>query len=101
MASLGKMTSEQIIDVGPAGFHLPSAKEPANLALRMVRAGTNCLTVLLCHDVHEEPMLSVQDFDAEKANHLIEMPKDGKTVRRTGTQIRANHGVERVDPRHA
>jgi hypothetical protein len=25
------------------------------------------------------------------------MPKDGKAVRLTGTQIRANHGIERVN----
>jgi hypothetical protein len=55
-------------------------------------------------------MLSVQDLDVEKMNRIIaifrsvrkelgiEMPKDGKTVRLTGTQIRANHGTERVKP---
>jgi hypothetical protein len=82
----------------------------ANLALRMVRAGTNCLTVAFCHDIHEDAMLSVQDLDVAKMDHIIdifrsvrkglgiEMPKDGKTVRLTGTQIRANHGIERVQP---
>ena len=83
----------------------------ANLALRMVRAGTNCLTVAFCHDIHEDAMLSVQELDVEKMNHIIEifksvrkqlgidLPKDGKTVRLTGPQIRANHGIERVNPR--
>jgi len=76
----------------------------------MVRAGTNCLTVAFCHDIHEDAMLSVQDLDVGKMNHIIEifksvckelgiqMPKDGGTVRLTGTQIRANHGIERVSP---
>jgi hypothetical protein len=31
----------------------------------------------------------------------IEMPKDGKNVRLTGTQVRANHGLERVNPQPA
>ncbi|MBI5315016.1 MAG: 2-oxoglutarate:ferredoxin oxidoreductase [Nitrospirae bacterium] len=82
----------------------------ANLALRMVRAGTNCLTIAFCHDIHEDAMLSVQDLDVTYMDHVIEifravrkdlgveMPTDGKTVRLTGTQIRANHGVECVNP---
>jgi hypothetical protein len=82
----------------------------ANLALRMVRAGTNCLTIAFCHDIHEDAMLSVQDLDVKQMDHIIEifktvrkdmgidMPKDGNTVRLTGTQIRANHGIERVNP---
>lgn len=82
----------------------------ANLALRMVRAGTNCLTVAFCHDIHEDAMVSLQDLDVKKMDHVIDifrkvrkelgitMPKDGKTIRLTGTQIKANHGVERVSP---
>lgn len=82
----------------------------ANLALRMVRAGTNCLTIAFCHDIHEDAMLSVQDLDVERMNHIIgifrtvraqlgiTVPKDGKTVRLTGTQIRMNGGIERVNP---
>jgi hypothetical protein len=31
----------------------------------------------------------------------IEMPKDGKNVRLTETQVRANHGVEQVNPQPA
>jgi hypothetical protein len=85
----------------------------ANLALRMVRAGTNCLTVAFCHDIHEDAMLSVQDLDVKKMNHIIEifksvrrelridMPKDGKTVRLTTPQIRANGGIEWVNTRPA
>jgi hypothetical protein len=76
----------------------------------MVRAGTNCLTVAICHDIHEDAMLSVQDLDVAKMDHIIDifrsvrkglgidMPKDGKTVRLTGTQVRANRGIERVKP---
>jgi len=85
----------------------------ANLALRMVRAGTNCLTIAYCHDIHEDAMLSVQDLDVKKMDHVIEifrtvrkelgikMPKDGENVRLTETQVRANHGVTRVNPRPA
>ncbi|WP_447974803.1 carbon monoxide dehydrogenase beta subunit family protein [Nitrospira sp. Kam-Ns4a] len=82
----------------------------ANLALRMVRAGTNCLTIAFCHDIHEDAMLSVQDLDVRKLDQIIEifravrtelgvpMPADGKTIRLTGAQRRANHGAERVAP---
>lgn len=82
----------------------------ANLALRMVRAGTNCLTIAFCHDIHEDAMLSVQDLDVKRMAHIIEifrtvrkdlgiaMPNAGKTVRFTGTQIRANGGVEQHCP---
>lgn len=35
----------------------------ANFALQIVRAGTNCLTIAFCHDIHEDAMLSVQDLD--------------------------------------
>ncbi len=82
----------------------------ANLALRMVRAGTNCLTIAFCHDIHEDAMLSVQDLDVKKMDHIIDIvrlvrqslgiptPADGKTVRLTGTQVRANHGVTHVRP---
>jgi len=82
----------------------------ANLALRMVRAGTNCLTIAFCHDIHEDAMLSVQDLDVAKMAHIVEvfrrvrqelgirMPPDGKTIRLTQTQQRANGGVEWVAP---
>jgi hypothetical protein len=55
-------------------------------------------------------MLSVQDLEVKQMDHIIEifkivrkdmgidMPKDKRTVRLTGTQIRANHGIERVNP---
>ncbi len=82
----------------------------ANLALRMVRAGTNCVTIAFCHDIHEDAMLSIQDLDVKQMDHIIEifktvrkdmgidMPNDGNTVRLTDTQIRAKHGIERVNP---
>jgi hypothetical protein len=82
----------------------------ANLALRMLRASMNCLIIAFCHDIHEDAMLSVQDLDVKQLDRIIEisktvrkelgieMPKDGKTVHLTATQIRANHGVERVNP---
>ncbi len=82
----------------------------ANLTLRMIRYGTNCLTCVICHDAHEEAMLSVQDFDVEKMNHIIEvfrrvrqelkiaMPKDGKTVRLTPIQVQVHGGITHMNP---
>lgn len=82
----------------------------ANLALRMVRMGTNCLTIAFCHDIHEDAMITLQDLDVRKMDHVIDifrrvrkelgiaMPADGKTVRLTGVQARANQGVERICP---
>lgn len=82
----------------------------ANLTLRMVRYGTNCLTCVICHDAHEDAMLSVRDFTVEKMNHIIEifrrvrkelkieLPKDGKTVKLTPTQSRWNGGITHVNP---
>lgn len=82
----------------------------ANLTLRMIRYGTNCLTGAICHDAHEDAMLSVRDFDVKKMDHIIEvfrcvreelkipMPKDGKTVRLTPTQVRLNGGITHVNP---
>ncbi|HXF93908.1 MAG TPA: hypothetical protein VNK46_14240 [Nitrospiraceae bacterium] len=55
-------------------------------------------------------MVSLQDLDVREMDHVIDifrkvrkelriaMPKDGKTVRFTGTQVRANHSVESVNP---
>jgi hypothetical protein len=76
----------------------------------MIRAGTNCLTIAFCHDIHEDAMLTVQDLDVAKMDHLIEifrtvrrelgveLPPDGKTIRLTPPQSKANQGVERVSP---
>lgn len=82
----------------------------ANLALRMVRAGTKCLTIAFCHDIHEDAMVSLQDLDVKTMDRVIEvfrhvrnelgiaMPKNGKTIKLTTPQIRANHGTEWVNP---
>ena len=82
----------------------------ANLALKMVRSGTNCLTIAFCHDIHEDAMLTVQDVEAEKFDHIISifrkvrndmgiaMPGDGNIVRLTGTQSKANGGMRRCNP---
>lgn len=82
----------------------------ANLALRMIRMGTNCLTIAFCHDIHEDAMVSLQDLDVKKMDHVIDvfreirrqlgikLPKDGKTIRLTTPQIRANQGEEWVSP---
>lgn len=76
----------------------------ANLALRMIRMGTNCLTIAFCHDIHEDAMLSAQDLDVPKFSHIIsifrkvrkelgiKLPADGKTISLTGTQSHANQG---------
>lgn len=39
----------------------------------MVRAGTNCLTIAFCHDMHEDAMLSVQDLDVKMMDRIIEI----------------------------
>ncbi|MBI3595578.1 MAG: 2-oxoglutarate:ferredoxin oxidoreductase [Nitrospirae bacterium] len=82
----------------------------ANLTLRIVRAGSNCLTTVICHDAHEDAMLSVRDFDVKKMDHIIDifrrvrkelkiaMPKDGKTVRLTPLQIHMNGGKTHLNP---
>jgi len=82
----------------------------ANLALRMVRMGTDCLTVAFCHDIHEDAMLSMQDLDVPKFDHIIgifrkvrkemgiSLPQDGKTVHLTGMQSCANEGEEFLSP---
>lgn len=58
-------------------------------------------------------MLSVHDLDVKQRDYIIDIfkivrkdlgiqiPKDGKTVPLTGTQIRTNHGIESVNPRPA
>jgi len=82
----------------------------ANLALRMIRMGTNCLTVAFCHDIHEDAMLSMQDLDVAKFDHIIEifrrvreemgisLPPDGKTIRLTDVQSDANEGEKFLSP---
>tara|TARA_B100001079_G_scaffold194652_1_gene168371 strand:+ start:153 stop:872 length:720 start_codon:yes stop_codon:yes gene_type:complete len=82
----------------------------ANLGLRMVRMGTNCLTIGWCHDIHEDAMLSAQDLDVQKFDHMIKiirrvrqelgitLPTDGKTIRLTTTQSSANNGMESLSP---
>lgn len=46
----------------------------ANLALKMIRAGTNCLTIALCAEQgHEDAMLSVRDCDAAKLQQVAKV----------------------------
>ncbi len=40
----------------------------------------------------------IEIFQAVRKDLVVEMPTDGKTVRLTGTQIRANLEVEYVNP---
>jgi hypothetical protein len=73
--------------------------------------GTNCLTIAFCHDIHEDAMVTVQDLDVKKMDHIIDifravrselgikMPADGKTVRLTTPQCKANAGVEWISVR--
>jgi hypothetical protein len=83
----------------------------ANLTLRIIRGGSNCLTTVICEDAHEEAVLSVRDFDVPRMNHVIDvfrrmrselkikMPRDGRTVRLTPVQSRLNGGATHLDPR--
>jgi hypothetical protein len=82
----------------------------ANLALKMVRGGTNCLTIAFCHDIHEDAMLTVQEVEVEKFDHIISifrrvrnqlgiaMPADGKAVKLTSPQSKANGGLSHCNP---
>jgi hypothetical protein len=54
----------------------------ANLGLKMIRAGTNCLTVALCAEQgHEDAMLTTRDTDVEKLRKLAE------TIRRVRSKL--------------
>ncbi len=76
----------------------------------MVRGGTNCLTIAFCHDIHEDAMLTVQDVEVEKFDHIISifrrvrnelkipMPATGDTVKLTDTQSKANGGLSHCNP---
>ena len=45
----------------------------ANLALKIVRAGTDCYTIALCgHRGHEDAMIAIRDVHAEEVIKLTE-----------------------------
>lgn len=60
----------------------------ANITLRMIRAGTNCYTITLCHSAgHEDSMASLPFCDVEQVRALTE------AVRRLKRQgLRPRHG---------
>jgi len=83
----------------------------ANLTLKMIRAGTNCLTTALCAEQgHEDAMLTVRDCDAEKLRRVakvfqrvreemgIKLPENGQNVRFTGTQSKVHGGKTHTNP---
>jgi hypothetical protein len=83
----------------------------ANLTLKMIRAGTNCLTTALCAEQgHEDAMLTVRDCDAEKLRRVvavikrvreqmgIKLPENGENVRFTGTQSKVHGGKTHTNP---
>lgn len=55
----------------------------ANVALKMVRAGSSCYTVALCADAgHEDAMASLRDVDAAKVRELARVTGEKKTAAR-------------------
>jgi hypothetical protein len=67
------------IDVGAfAGVHCHFA----NLALKIIRAGTDCYTIALCGERgHEDAMITLRDVHAEEVMKLTETIKKVKTRR--------------------
>lgn len=54
----------------------------ANLALKIIRGGTDCYTIALCGEAgHEDAMITLRDVSAEKVGKLTEIIK---RVRREG-----------------
>jgi hypothetical protein len=83
----------------------------ANLTLKMIRAGTNCLTTALCAEQgHEDAMLTVRDCDAAKLRRVagiikrvreemgLKLPDNGENVRFTGTQSKVHGGKTHTNP---
>jgi hypothetical protein len=53
----------------------------ANLALKIIRGGTNCYTIALCGEYgHEDAMISLRDVDVKKIQRLTEMIKKTLTL---------------------
>ena len=83
----------------------------ANLTLKMIRAGTNCLTMAICAEQgHEDAMLTIRDSDIIKLRKTaqvfkrvreemgIKLPENGENVRFTGTQTRVHGGKTHTNP---
>ncbi|TYQ18337.1 UNVERIFIED_CONTAM: CO dehydrogenase beta subunit/acetyl-CoA synthase epsilon subunit [Acetivibrio alkalicellulosi] len=51
----------------------------ANVALKIIRGGTDCYTISLCADAgHEDSMVSIRDINTEKINTLTEIARQMK-----------------------
>ncbi|MBI5427357.1 MAG: 2-oxoglutarate:ferredoxin oxidoreductase [Nitrospinae bacterium] len=54
----------------------------ANITLKMIRANTNCYTIVLCpHDPHEDALLSIRDMDGPQ---IIKITETIKKVKASG-----------------
>lgn len=55
----------------------------ANLALKLIRGGTNCYTIALCGNYgHEDAMITLRDVHAEEVRELTEVIKSIKKIER-------------------
>lgn len=55
----------------------------ANVALKLIRGGTNCYTMALCGEAgHEDAMISLRDACTEDIRHMTEMIKKRKGERK-------------------
>lgn len=53
----------------------------ANLALKLIRGGTNCYTIALCAEYgHEDAMITLRDVSVEKLSKLVDIIKMMKGV---------------------
>lgn len=53
----------------------------ANVALKMIRAGTSCYTIALCADAgHEDAMASLRDVDAGKVRELAQATRQRRAA---------------------
>ncbi|KMQ51592.1 Pyruvate:ferredoxin oxidoreductase, delta subunit [Chitinispirillum alkaliphilum] len=51
----------------------------ANVALKLIRGGSDCYTVALCGEAgHEDAMVSLRDVDAEKIKALTQIVEESK-----------------------
>lgn len=52
----------------------------ANVALKIIRGGTDCYTISLCAEVgHEDAMVSIRDLDVKKLQKLIDIIENEKS----------------------
>jgi hypothetical protein len=83
----------------------------ANLNLKMIRAGTNCLTMAICAEQgHEDAMLTIRDSDIIQLRKTaqvfkrvrkemgITLRENGENVRFTSTQSKVHGGKTHTNP---